>query len=76
MTLGEKLTELRIAKGWTKATLSYNARVTPHTIGRLERDEVQFPSMNVIVALSDALGVDTEEWVPYIREYNKKEEEK
>ena len=69
-TLGQRLKELREGKGWTATELSYQSRVTQHTIGRIENDRVTSPQMSIMISLSEALGVTLESWIPYIKKQN------
>ena len=75
MTLGEHIKREREQREWSKSKLSHKAHISPHTLARLENDEVATPTINVLVAIADALSIEVSEFVPYIREQNKRKEE-
>lgn len=54
--LGHKLRSLREAKGWSRRTLSDNARIGEATISRVELYGAQ-PNLATLLALALALGV-------------------
>jgi transcriptional regulator with XRE-family HTH domain len=55
-TPGQRLRDLRLAKGWTQGRLAARARVAPNTIGHAERGE-RAPSLLVRERIARALGV-------------------
>ena len=75
MTLGTHIRNEREKREWSKAKLSHKAHISPHTLARLENDEVETPTINVLVAIADALDINIVVFVPYIREQNKRKEE-
>lgn len=56
MTLGQHITALRKAKGFSQSELGKKVGTSGDIIGRYERDEVK-PSIEVIIKISDALEV-------------------
>jgi len=60
--VGENLKRLRTLKALTQVELAENARLTPATVVRIERDQAE-PHMSTIRKLAAALGVDPAELV-------------
>ena len=56
MTFGEKLRELREAKGWTQKVLADAAVTNQQSVGRWETG-AQVPGFDAVQALCGALGV-------------------
>lgn len=54
LKFGERVKELRTAKGWSQTDLGYETGVDPQTIRRIEKGR-QDPSLSIIVALVQAL---------------------
>ena len=55
MTLGTRITELRVAKGITHAQLADKAGISRSYVTRLESNRVALPSKRVLWALAQAL---------------------
>lgn len=60
MTLGKRIREARLARGWTRELLSVYSGVSASTIGRLERDALR-PHAGTIIALARVLDLPPEE---------------
>lgn len=58
-TLGQRVTALRSAAGWTVYRLAKTAGLSAVNVARIERDE-RDPAWSTICKLADALGVPTE----------------
>lgn len=59
-TIGERITDLRESRGWTKAELAEKIGVDPSRIGRMESGETQKISDDVLLSLAKAFGVSTD----------------
>ena len=55
-SLGERIKELREAKGWSRVILAQKAEVSRHTIGRVERGTHK-PQLAHLYQIAQALGV-------------------
>ena len=55
--LGSRIRALRKAKGWTQEKLGMHADTSYKFLGEIERG-VQNPSFNILVKISNALGVE------------------
>lgn len=62
-TPGQRLRDLRAAKGWTQIKLAVRANVAPGTIAFAERDE-RYPDLIRRERIARALGVDRREIWP------------
>lgn len=72
-TLGEFVKERREAKGWSKRRLATEANISHTEVHRIEIGERLGPSVPVLNALAEALGVSKEEMLQvagYIDEDN------
>ena len=58
--LGRRIRSLRNEKGWTQQELGDHAEVNYKFIGEIERGQ-QNPSLNVLVKIAAALGVDLQD---------------
>ena len=56
MTLGERINELRRAKGLTHAQLAERAGISRSYVTRLQTNRVELPSKRVLWSLADALA--------------------
>jgi len=56
-TLGEKISLLREERGWTQEDLSIKSKVARRTIQNIEGGKVMSPGVDVVMAISKALGV-------------------
>ncbi len=54
--LGDSVKLIRASRGFTQSTLAEHSNLTPNTVARLERGEIQF-TVKTINAISTALGV-------------------
>lgn len=61
MTFGEKIKELRSARGWTQNELATRAGLQLPLIQKLEQGRTQDPQWATVQALARALGVKTDE---------------
>ena len=61
MSLGEFLRERRMAKEWSKRKLAEKANISHTEVHRIENGERVNPSIPVLNALAEALGVPKEE---------------
>jgi transcriptional regulator with XRE-family HTH domain len=61
MTIGEKIRELRIAKGWTQRDLSIASDVTSESICRIEKNHKGKPYKSTLKAIAVALNCTVEE---------------
>jgi transcriptional regulator with XRE-family HTH domain len=57
---GEKVRELRKAKGWSQEELAFRASLHRNYLGGIERGE-RNPALDNICAIAKALGVDPSE---------------
>jgi transcriptional regulator with XRE-family HTH domain len=74
--LGQRIRALRTIKGWTQQELGNQADVNYKFIGEIERGQ-QNPSFNILVKISNALGVDIFELFRFEQEtFNRNEIEK
>lgn len=60
MSIGNRIKELRSAKGWTQATLAEKAGVEPSNISHIERAATKL-SLPTMVNIANALGVTLDE---------------
>lgn len=60
MTLGERIKQLRLAKGWKVKDLALVIKVTPGHINIIERDQIK-PSINVLGKLANIFEITIEE---------------
>ena len=58
MTVGEKIKELRMVRGWNAETLAGKCGVSPATIYRYENGSTKDPSTSALRKIADALGID------------------
>lgn len=56
-TIGERITEVRQAKGWTKAELARQLKVEPPTVSQLESGKTKAPSSENLLRMRD-LGIN------------------
>lgn len=68
MTLGEKITELRERRGWTRAELGRQARIPRTTIVAYENGRFT-PKTEPVKRLARALGVSLAELAPEYQEH-------
>jgi transcriptional regulator with XRE-family HTH domain len=74
--LGRRIRALRAIKGWTQQELGNQADVNYKFIGEIERGQ-QNPSFNILVKISNALGVEIFELFRFEQEtFNRNEIEK
>ncbi len=74
--LGRRIRALRTIKGWTQQELGNQADVNYKFIGEIERGQ-QNPSFNILVKISNALGVEIFELFRFEQEtFNRNEIEK
>jgi transcriptional regulator with XRE-family HTH domain len=71
--LGRRIRNLRNEKGWTQQKLGDQAEVNYKFIGEIERGK-QNPSLNVLVKISAALGVDLQNLFRYEQEITDRKE--
>ena len=57
--LGQRINELRRARGWNQVELANHLNVTKQTISNWENDNIQ-PSIEMLVRLSGIFGVSTD----------------
>jgi transcriptional regulator with XRE-family HTH domain len=62
-TPGQRLRDLRAAKGWTQIKLAVRANVAPGTVAFAERDE-RYPDLIRRERIARALGVERREIWP------------
>ena len=55
-TIGRYITELRLAKGWTQATLSERSGLSAVTINRIERGWTRHPLDENLIKIFNALN--------------------
>lgn len=55
--VGENIRQFRILKGFSQATLSYDANIPKNQVGRIERGEIS-TSISTLYKICKALGVD------------------
>ncbi len=56
-SVGEVIKERRLAKGMSKRALAEKAGISHSEVHRIENGERQNPSMPMLIALADALGI-------------------
>jgi transcriptional regulator with XRE-family HTH domain len=71
--LGRRIRSLRNEKGWTQQELGDQAEVNYKFIGEIERGQ-QNPSLNVLVKIAAALGVDLPDLFRYEQEITDRKE--
>ena len=54
--IGRRITQARVANGWTQLELAINANVSPSTVYRWEKGKL--PSVRELVRLAGILGVE------------------
>jgi transcriptional regulator with XRE-family HTH domain len=59
-TFGERVAQLRKARGWTQHELAEQTHVQYETINRIENGKHTAPRVHVLVALAKALGTTTD----------------
>jgi transcriptional regulator with XRE-family HTH domain len=59
-TFGERVAQLRKARGWTQHELAERTHVQYETINRIENGKHSAPRVHVLVALAKALGTTTD----------------
>ena len=59
-SIGNRIRELRTAKGWTQAILAENSGVEPSNISHIERAATKL-SLPTLVNIANALGVTLDE---------------
>ncbi|MBQ3532902.1 MAG: helix-turn-helix transcriptional regulator [Oscillospiraceae bacterium] len=57
--LGQRINELRTAKGWSQVELAKRLRVAKQTVSNWENDNIQ-PSIEMLVRLAKLFGVTTD----------------
>lgn len=57
--LGERIHQLRSARGWSQVDLAKQLSVTKQTVSNWENDNIQ-PSIEMLIRLSRILGVTTD----------------
>ena len=60
LSIGNRIRELRTAKGWTQATLAEESNVEPSNISHIERGATKL-SLPTMVSIANALGVTLDE---------------
>jgi len=60
-SIGEFIKERRLSKGWSKRALAEKAGVSHSEVHRVENGERMNPSVPVLYAIADALGVPKDE---------------
>ena len=60
VSIGNRIKELRTAKGWTQATLAEKSDVEPSNISHIERAATKL-SLPTLVNIANALGVTLDE---------------
>ncbi len=60
ISIGNRIKELRTAKGWTQATLAENSGIEPSNISHIERAATKL-SLPTLVSIANALGVTLDE---------------
>ncbi len=63
MLLGEKISKLRAAKGWSSGELAQNSSVSRAYLWQLEKDPKKHPSVHTLAKLAKALGVPVTEFI-------------
>jgi transcriptional regulator with XRE-family HTH domain len=57
--LGERIAAVRSKLGWSQAELARRLNISPSTVGMYEQGRRE-PSIEMVVLLSEVLGVSTE----------------
>ena len=57
--LGQRINELRRARGWNQVELAQHLNVTKQTVSNWENDNIQ-PSIEMLVRISQIFGVSTD----------------
>lgn len=60
VSMGNRIKEMRIAKGWTQAKLAEKSGVEPSNISHIERAATKL-SLPTLVSIANALGVTLDE---------------
>ncbi len=60
ISIGNRIKELRIAKGWTQAKLAEKSGIEPSNISHIERAATKL-SLPTMVSIANALGVTLDE---------------
>lgn len=61
MKIGQRIAELRQARGWSQAFLASKAGVTASAINQIESGLTKQPKIETLFPIADALGVDPRE---------------
>ncbi len=64
--VGEVIKERRLAKGMSKRALAEKAGISHSEVHRIENGERQNPSVPMLIALADALGIPQDD-ISYAR---------
>lgn len=64
LSVGEKLRKLRIEKGLSQATLSYDANIPTNQIGRIERGEIS-TTISTLYKICKALDITVKEIIDF-----------
>lgn len=67
---GDKVRELRLAKGLSQEELGFRANIHRNYVGGIERGE-RNPCLNNIVSIADALGVSPAEFFTNFKKFKK-----
>lgn len=57
--LGQRINELRIARGWNQVQLAEKLSITKQTVSNWENDNIQ-PSIEMLIRLSTLFNVSTD----------------
>jgi len=60
VSMGNRIKEMRVAKGWTQVKLAENSGVEPSNISHIERAATKL-SLPTLVSIANALGVTLDE---------------
>lgn len=64
---GARVTELRKARGWSKADLSRKSGLSQAQINHIESGRNMAATVNIVEALADAFGMNLTQMVAYLR---------
>ena len=57
--LGQRINELRTARGWSQVDLAKRLGITKQTVSNWENDNI-LPSIEMLIRLSETFGVSTD----------------
>lgn len=56
--IGERVTALRLARGWSRPQLAQHAGMSRDLVAKIERNEIKYPRLDTICKLATAFRLD------------------